>query len=363
MQRRKLLWTLLFLISVALPWGCGGCDDTESKGTSSGNNQATNNQTENNDPSTNNATQPDTGTPTPDAGWMSSDSGQVVVRDMEVIIDQDGGTFTCQVTACQEKVLECGDCIDNDEDGKVDWQDPECLGPCDNTEGPTLAAGIGGDTGGRCKVDCYFDFGNGPGNDDCHWDHRCDPLAVAPNFPPEGEDCAYDDRRVGSRDCPDEQSEQCLEYCRPLTPNGCDCFGCCTLPGLEGMGADGGDGYVWIGAMDPQKIATCTFADVNDPVACPPCTPVLDCWNDCGRCEVCVGRPIPPADCFDNPNVTVDDMGNTIDTGMPGDGGTDGGTTNDGQCPGGEQPCGLQGQDPCESNHYCISGCCQRIAT
>ncbi len=32
----------------------------------------------------------------------------------------------------------CGDCIDNDGDGLIDDRDPECLGPCDNTEGPVL---------------------------------------------------------------------------------------------------------------------------------------------------------------------------------------------------------------------------------
>src|SRR5262245_61938365 len=35
---------------------------------------------------------------------------------------------------CGAHVYECGDTIDNDHDGLIDSQDPDCLGPCDNTE-------------------------------------------------------------------------------------------------------------------------------------------------------------------------------------------------------------------------------------
>ncbi|HEX2672038.1 MAG TPA: hypothetical protein VHM25_14245, partial [Polyangiaceae bacterium] len=41
---------------------------------------------------------------------------------------------TCQPAACQGKVYDCGDCDDNDRDGLTDSDDPECTGPCDNTE-------------------------------------------------------------------------------------------------------------------------------------------------------------------------------------------------------------------------------------
>jgi hypothetical protein len=244
-----------------------------------------------------------------------------------VVVGGDAGTWTCYPSVCGGHSLQCNDCIDNDGDGEVDSHDRECLGPCDNSEGPALSGGIGGETGGPCKADCYFDFGNGSGGDDCHWDHRCDPLEVSPDYPPEGDNCAYDESRLGSNECPAVQSDQCHDFCRPLTPNGCDCFGCCTFPELNG-------GYVWLGKLD-HGVGTCTFDSITDASKCPPCTPVEDCSNDCRPCEVCIGAPPPPPSCFE------------------GDAGTNQ------QCPGGEQPCGLPGQAECAAGAYCISGCCQ----
>lgn len=291
-------------------------------------------------------------TPSDGNGWVVQSDGRVVVSDTGVTVMEDGGTRTCFPVSCAGHVLECGDCDDNDHDGFIDDHDPECLGPCDNTEGPVLLTGVGGETGGPCGSDCYFDFGNGPGNDDCHWDHRCDPLSVAPDYNPEGMGCALEPSRVGSRDCPANQSMMCLDYCRPITPNGCDCFGCCTFPELAGRGPGGGPGYVWLGSYDGLRSnGTCTIADVTNPQRCRPCTPVQSCFNECGRCEVCIGRPMPPADCFMTPS----------DGGTPTDGGTppsDGGT-NTGQCMAGVQPCGLAGQAPCPFGFYCITGCCQ----
>jgi hypothetical protein len=133
------------------------------------------------------------------------------------------------------------------------------------------------------------------------------------------------------------QSEQCGNFCKPYTPNGCDCFGCCTFPELAGQGPDGGEGFVWIGAVDDKNVSTCTFADILDTAKCPPCTPIDNCYNSCERCEVCLGKPEPPADCF-------------------ADAGTDAGTPS--QCGVDVQPCGLAGQAPCPGGYYCISGCC-----
>jgi hypothetical protein len=251
---------------------------------------------------------------------------------MQVIIVDDSGMVTvCKIVTCANHVLQCADCLDNEtageggKDGKIDFQDPECLGPCDNTEGPALAAGIGGQTGGPCKADCYFDFGNGAGNDNCMWDHRCDTL-----MPEMG--CPYEQNRVGGRDCPAMQEQKCLDFCRPLTPNGCDCFGCCTFPQLAGMGPQGSDGYVWIGNLDSNNNGTCTLASILDPVKCPRCTPQQSCWNPCGMCEVCIGAPPPPPSC--NPSQ---------------------------QCSVGVQPCGLAGQAPCPDGYYCITGCCVQV--
>lgn len=280
-------------------------------------------------------------------GWDGG--GPIVVRDGGVIIEEDGGvTYVCYPTECDGHLLECGDCEDNDGDGRVDSRDRECLGPCDNSEDPILLARVGGETGGPCRADCYFDFGNGPGNDDCMWDSRCDPLSIAPDFHPEGPGCAFDEGRVGSRDCPDPQSAMCLEVCRPLTPNGCDCFGCCTFDEIADRAPEDGGPYVWIGSVeDGTNEGTCTFADVGDTSLCRPCTPQGSCFNDCGRCEICVGRDEIPDDCFDRP-----------DGGYPDGGYPDGGVP-DYRCEFGEQPCGLDGDAPCPLDYYCVTGCCQ----
>ncbi len=282
--------------------------------------------------------------------------GRIVVREGGVVVTEDGGMRTCFEITCDNHLLQCGDCVDNDGDGRIDDRDPECLGPCDNTEGPVLLAGVGGETGGPCQSDCYFDFGNGPGNDDCQWSHRCDPLAVAPNYPPEGMRCAYDMRMVGGRDCPVPQSRRCLDYCGPLTPNGCDCFGCCTFPGLAGRGPGGGPGYVWLGSRDDAGNGTCTIRDVTNPALCHVCTPVPSCLNSCEPCEICIGRPLPdPVLCRPSdagfPDVAPLPDGARPDIVVP-----DGGTT--GRCAPGVQVCGLPGEPACPFGSYCITGCC-----
>jgi len=245
--------------------------------------------------------------------------------DSDVDADTDTDDGACHVTPCSGHTLQCGDCVDNDGEGGIDSDDRECLGPCDNTEGPELNADVGGETGGPCKADCYFDFGNGPGNDDCHWDHRCDPLSVAPDYPPEGEDCAFEPGMVGGTDCPDAQSDLCLDFCMPLTPNGCDCFGCCNFEGV--------DHSVWIQHLGSDGEGTCTFDGVNDPVLCPPCTQVEACFNPCDECELCLGREELPPGCD------------------PDEGSA--------RCPDGGQPCGLEGDADCPMYSFCITGCCQ----
>lgn len=241
-------------------------------------------------------------------------------------ITGDGGSWTCNPVQCAGKTLECNDCIDNDMDGESDAHDRECLGPCDNTEGPGLESGVGGTGGNSCKVDCYFDFGNGPGNDNCLWDHRCD------TFEPEAAICSYDSSLVGTNDCPATQDPVCAQVCMPFTPNGCDCFGCCTMPNAGPGGVGSRD--VWIGALDENNsnTPTCTFADIADPVKCPTCTPVANCYNACDPCEVCIGAPLPDPSC-----------------------------TGGMQCASGYQPCGLPGQAECAGGSYCVSGCCQAV--
>ena len=245
-----------------------------------------------------------------------------------------GGNGECTPILCAGRQTLCGDCLDNDDDGLIDNDDPECLGPCDNYEGEELLSGVGGETGEQCKADCYFDFGNGAGNDDCHWSRSCDPLT------PKAQ-CTYDENLLGGKDCPETQSPLCDDVCVPLTPNGCDCFGCCTFPELAGMGPDGGAGYVYIGSE-----SGCTFETVTEQASCQACTPAGNCLNTCERCEICLGKPTIPADCFPGTG------GSGGMSGGGGMGGSDGGE----RCPVDKVPCGLEGDAECAG--FCLTGCC-----
>lgn len=259
----------------------------------------------------------------------------------------------CVPIECLGHVYACGDCLDNDDDGKIDQDDPDCLGPCDNTE-DSYFGGIPGQNNAPCKMDCYFDQDTGPGNDDCYWNHQCDPHEVAPDYYPEhdvGAQCAYNENAATpgtTKTCAElsqQQSDACTSYCGPLTPNGCDCFGCCELPAGSGK-------YVYLGST-VNDVGSCDLADVGDPTKCQPCLPVKACLNTCEHCELCLGKTTLPADCF------PPDGGATSSSSSSGSTSSSGGTT--GQCSAGVQPCGVPGQDPCPTGTYCITGCCQAI--
>ncbi len=177
------------------------------------------------------------------------------------------------------------------------------------------------------KSDCYFDQDTGSGNDDGYWSHKCDPLEVAPNFPPEGSQCQYNPNAnipgyQGS--CSDAfatQSATCESYCGALTPNGCDCFGCCDIPGAATP--------VWLGS-EVSGAGSWTLDQVNNPALCKPCTQVPACLNTCDNCEICIGKPDLPPECSTQ---TCDDA----------------------------VPCGQPGQDPCVGAFFCVTGCCQPV--
>jgi hypothetical protein len=233
------------------------------------------------------------------------------------------------ITKCRTQIYQCGDGLDNDGDGLIDSDDPDCLGACDNVE-DSFFNNIPG-TGQACKVDCYFDSDIGSGNDDCHWSHMCDPNEVSPGYHPEsyvGDSCAYDPASGipgSAASCADlhaTQSPECHTFCGPLVPNGCDCFGCCELPAGSGK-------YAWSGS----KGGDCTLANALDPAKCEPCEPVPGCINPCDACEICIGKGAVAPGC------SAQD-----------------------QCAPGIQPCGLPGQDCCPSGTYCVTGCCQPTA-
>jgi hypothetical protein len=235
----------------------------------------------------------------------------------------------CTPVICQgNQPYQCGDCIDNDGDCLIDAMDPNCWGPCDNNE-----SGWHGDVSGQqnqseCNVmDCYFDNNSGTGNDNCYWSHTCDPLQ--PTW--HDDSCEYDPEYSppgsGGADCADllmSQTEQCTDvYCGPLTPNGCDCFGCCEI-----TLSDDTTTTIYLGSTDEAGNFTCNYDTREDPQACHECTQVPSCINPCDPCEICIGQPELPPECEEQ------------------------------ECPEGLQQCGLPGQDPCPANQGCITGCC-----
>jgi hypothetical protein len=245
-----------------------------------------------------------------------------------------GGGCSRGVIVCQGHVYQCGDGIDDDGDGLIDEADPDCTGPCDNTE-DSFYGGIPGQSGSPCIVDCYFDQDSGSGNDDCHWTHKCDPYEVPPNYYPEpvsGLVCAYDPAAIPpgtNQTCVElsaAQSPACNGYCGPLTPNGCDCFGCCELPAGTGQ-------FVWLGSEDGASNGSCSLSFVADPTKCHPCTPVPACLNACDHCELCIGKSTLPDDC--------------------------GGAVS---CNPGVAPCAADCPF-CPNGTYCITGCCQPLPT
>ena len=286
-----------------------------------------------------------------DSGGAGMDSGVIVLPDGRVITPDGGGTPSdggwggcvegeCIPVMCQSHLYACGDGMDNDGDGRIDAYDPDCLGPCDNNEEGFDLLIPGGDSA-PCALDCYYDQDQGPGNDMCLWDHRCDPLE-----PDHNTLCMYQDPPPPSASCPDPQVAGCHDFCGPLTPNGCDCFGCCELPAGSGE-------YVFIGTVDSSGVGTCSLAAAmaRDHEACHPCTPVADCLNDCGDCELCLGRTTLPPECTPPPPGT--DAGPLPDGAVRPDGGVD-----LMRCEGGEQPCGTPGDALCPAQYYCITGCC-----
>jgi hypothetical protein len=253
----------------------------------------------------------------------------------------DGGTTTPVPITCEGiENPQCNDGLDNDMDGLVDSADGECVALCDNDEA-SYATGIPGDNMDACKQDCFFDGNSGQGDDGCNWDLRCDPAN-----PGATAGCAYE----ADRNCQDKQSDKCTRNCRRLTPNGCDCFGCCTVSYGAGETAN------------VRLVTGCTADKFGDPTVCPRCTQNTECVNTCEPCEVCVGRPAPDPSCGGG--------GGTTDGGTGG-GDTDGGTSSGGpdappppQCPDGMMSCGPTGQVPydgCGSGFYCQTGCCVRF--
>ena len=239
-----------------------------------------------------------------------------------------GGATECMPASCGKSTTwRCGNCMDDDADGLIDSADPDCVGACDDTE-DSFDSGIPGQNSGNCSQDCYFDRDSGNGNDGCSWTHSCDELSVDPIFAPSGmTQCEYEPGTICD-ELRTSQNAMCLDTCLPLTPNGCDCFGCCELPA-------GGGTFIWLGST-MAGAGSCDRDSLDDELRCKRCTPVESCFNACEHCELCAGKTELPADC------------------------TGGAET---QCAPFLQPCGGNTGLTCPVDSYCITGCCVAIPT
>ncbi|MBM4358106.1 MAG: hypothetical protein FJ096_08335 [Deltaproteobacteria bacterium] len=237
---------------------------------------------------------------------------------------QGCGSF-CVPATCQGKTYGCGNCLDDDGDCRIDAGDAMCLGPCDSSE-DSFDLSVPGANNAPCKQDSYFDGDTGAGNDACYWSHTCDPLEVGPSFDPEGAKCSYDPTskipgtNLSCSSAAMAQDALCLGYCAPLTPNGCDCFGCCLVPGATQA--------VWLGSANDKGDSTCTVDTLHDPTKCRPCTQVAGCLNTCETRELCLGKETLSPECTCQ------------------------------ACPAGAPLCGGPCGGACPFGSFCISGCC-----
>lgn len=253
----RFVLVLGFLFAAGLSLSCDGCEDAQTVVESTGDSGNT------------------------DLPFATNDAGQVICKNGE---------------PCA-----CSDGADNDNDGLVDGFDPECTGPYDDDEA-TFATGIPGDNRDPKWQDCFFDGNSGAGDDGCRYHTDCLTGVKLPDDP----DCTL--------------TQECIDFCRPRTPNGCDCLDCCEVNTPQGLE------WVVIGGE-------CSTDSIED---CVSCTPTDSCQNGCGTCEICIGQTEDdlPESCFES-----DDMGN-------------GGPT----CDDGETRCDVDAD--CENQHYCQFGCC-----
>ncbi|HTQ03799.1 MAG TPA: hypothetical protein VMI54_08070 [Polyangiaceae bacterium] len=235
---------------------------------------------------------------------------------------------------------QCSDGIDNDGDGLIDGLDPECTGPWDNDES-SFATGIPGDNKDPKWQDCFFDGNSGAGDDRCRYPTTCLTGELSQDDP----QCAV--------------TQACIDNCAPAVPNGCDCFGCCSVELADGS------------SVDIFEASTCSLANIDDTTACPRCSKSTLCQNPCGECELCPGKTVDdlPASCTPPATGTGGSDGSGGSSGTAGTDSTGGtsGTTGTGgtgsppppayTCDGGQQVCG-PGLAACPEGLYCSLGCC-----
>ncbi len=144
----------------------------------------------------------------------------------------DAAASVCEPVNCMGQPNACADCVDNDGDGLQDYEDPDCWGPCDDSEELFAGGKL------QCPSDvCFFQADCGSGND---------------------------------------------EACLALVPNGCDCYGCCLVQGRSAP--------IYLGSVDADGNATCGTNNLEDPQACQSCTLDETCFNPCDDCELCFAQ-------------------------------------------------------------------------
>jgi hypothetical protein len=242
---------------------------------------------------------------------------------------------------CTPGGAQCSDCVDNDGDGKKDGFDPECTGPADNRE-DSFSTGIPGDNIDATMQDCFFDGNSGAGNDGCN-QHVCCLLQAGGSTPstsddksecaklaPEADENKYDRTKCYQPFGSTPVSPKCQMNCGPLTPPGCDCFGCCTVCNEQGC-AD----IILNPAVSPncdQSNILDLGADGQDNTGDEPCRRCVktDCGSEeCGgdTCILCPGQTMLPPGC----------------TGA--------------SCPAGIEACDVN-NPTCPAGTWCSSGCC-----
>lgn len=239
-------------------------------------------------------------------GTPGTDGGGTPGTDGGTTPGGDGGVLP--PPGCGEAgATQCNNCIDDDNDGLLDGLDPHCISSADNDES-SFATGIPGDNRDPSKPDCFFDGDSGAGNDGCEIDLCC-LLGTCPD-----NDCTV--------------SQECIDFCAPAAPPGCDCFGCCTICN-DGNCKD----ILTIPGSTPGW--DCDSLDLNDPVACPVCTKVASCGTTCDEAA-------QNDDCILCPGQTPDELPAECNASN--------------ECPDGLQVCTTT--NDCPEFQYCATGCC-----
>lgn len=184
----------------------------------------------------------------------SSDAGDLV--DARAFADADPSAPDAGPSAgCLPGGLACNNCVDDDGDGDIDGADAECTGATDDDE-----SRFGGGGGGpkAHKQDCLWDGDARNNNDGCDL-HIC--CVIDGDCPSGLKPQQYDPGQC-------TPTSTCVDNCVPLTPPGCDCFGCCRLCNDEGCF----DVMVWTEGYDD-----CTAEVADDDERCLPCTQSPTC--------------------------------------------------------------------------------------